>query len=112
MGKATRAALKPKRVKIFDALQQSLEEALAYERGQRIDLRTTTIPPPPARMRPAEIRAIRRSLNASQPLFARLLSVSPNAVRSWEQGLRRPQSPVLRLLEIARTNPQALLGAS
>lgn len=100
-----------KRVKIFEELKQSLEEALAYERGQGIDLRTSTIPPAPKRIRPAEIRAIRRSLNASQPLFARLLSVSPNAVRSWEQGLRRPQRPVLRLLEIARTNPQVLLRA-
>jgi putative transcriptional regulator len=101
-----------KRVKVFEESKRSLEDALAYKRVQRIDLRTTTIPPAPKRIRPSEIRAIRRSLHASQPLFARLLSVSPNAVRSWEQGLRRPQSPVLRLLEIARTNPQALLRAS
>jgi putative transcriptional regulator len=111
MTKTNTTASKPKRVKIFEDLRQSLEEALEYERGQRVDLRTTTIPPAPKRIRPAEIRAIRRSLNASQPLFARLLSVSANAVRSWEQGVRRPRRPVLRLLEIARTNPEALLRA-
>jgi putative transcriptional regulator len=100
-----------KKVKVFDDLKLALEEALMYERGQPVDLRTTTIPPVPKRISPGEIREIRRSLNASQLLFARLLNVSPNAVRSWEQGVRKPQNPVLRLLDIARRNPQALLRA-
>ena len=100
-----------KRVKIFEELKQSLEDAMAYERGQKIDLRTTTIPPAPKRIRPAEIRAIRRSLNASQPLFALYLNVSTNAVRSWEQGTRRPRQAALKLLTIAKKNPKALLVA-
>ena len=102
-------AQKMKRIKIFDELKESLEDALAYAQGKPIDLRTTTIPSAPKRMSPGQIRAIRRSFNASQSLFARLLNVSPNAVRSWEQGVRIPQSPVLRLLDIARKDPQALL---
>jgi DNA-binding transcriptional regulator YiaG len=100
-----------KKVKIFDDLKLALDEALMYERGQRVDLRTTTIPPAPKRISPRQIREIRRSFNASQLLFARLLNVSPNAVRSWEQGVRRPQNPVLRLLDVARRDPQALLRA-
>jgi DNA-binding transcriptional regulator YiaG len=50
-------------------------------------------------------------LNASQVLFALLLNVSPKAVQSWEQGLRRPRAAALKLLAIAKNNPQVLLQA-
>lgn len=39
------------------------------------------------------------------------LNVSPNAVRSWEQGTRRPRQAALKLLAIAKKNPKALLVA-
>jgi len=48
-------------------------------------------------------------LNASQTLFATYLNVSPNAMRSWEQGTRRPRQAALKLLVIAKKNPKALL---
>lgn len=50
-------------------------------------------------------------LKASQALFATYLNVSPNAVRSWEQGTRRPRQAALKLLTIAKKNPKALLVA-
>ena len=59
---------------------QSLVDALAYERGQAVDLRVTEIPSPPAALKPAEIRRIRESLHASQAVFAHFLCVSPKAV--------------------------------
>ena len=58
-----------------------------------------------------EVRLIRRALNASQSLFAGYLNVSPNAVRSWEQGTRRPRQAALKLLMIAKKSPKALLVA-
>jgi len=99
------------KVKVFDDLRGALSDALAFERGARADLRVTELPAPPRKLRPREIRAIRHSLNASQVLFARFLNVSPNTVRSWEQGTRRPQGADLKLLAIARKNTRALLKA-
>lgn len=99
------------KVKIFDDLRDSLQDAVAFERGRHADLRVTELPPPPRKLRPRDIREIRRSLNASQVLFARFLNVSPNTIRSWEQGTRRPQGADLKLLSIARKNPRALLSA-
>jgi putative transcriptional regulator len=96
---------------MFEGLKEALEEMLAFERGEPLNLRVTVLPPPPKEMKPAEIRAIRRSLNASQVLFARYLNVSPNTVESWEQGTRRPQDATLKLLQIARKRPQVLLEA-
>lgn len=102
---------KRKKTKMFRQLQESLKDALAYERGERVDLRVTEIPPPPKLMSPEEIARIRQELNASQTLFAMLLNVSPKAVQSWEQGLRHPTRAALRLLAIAKKNPKLLLRA-
>jgi len=100
-----------KRVKIFRELRDSLQDALAYERGERVNLRVAELPPAPRRLRPRDIREIREALNASQVLFALYLNVSANTIRSWEQGTRRPQGADLKLLAIAKKNPQALLTA-
>jgi putative transcriptional regulator len=100
-----------KRVKIFNELKEALEDVRDHRLGKRTDLRVTELPAPPKKIAPAEIRRIRRSLNASQALFALYLNVSPNAVRSWEQGTRRPQHAALKLLAIAKKNPSALLSA-
>ncbi|HZP24120.1 MAG TPA: helix-turn-helix domain-containing protein [Terriglobales bacterium] len=78
--------------------------------GGKLDLRSVEIPPRPKPMRPAEIRGLREHLNASQALFARLLNVSSNAVESWEQGLRQPRQATLKLLYVARKNPEVLLS--
>lgn len=88
------------------------ERAAGSEKsGIRLDLRAAEIPPRPKPMKPADIRALRESLNASQTLFARLLNVSSNAVESWEQGLREPRQATLKLLHVARKNPDVLLNS-
>ena len=102
---------KRKKSRVFQQLKESLESALAYERGHGVDLRVTEIPAPPKHLTPGEIRRIRLTLHASQSRFAFLLNVSPKAVQSWEQGLRRPRSAALKLLALAKKNPRLLLSA-
>jgi putative transcriptional regulator len=99
------------KVNIFDDMREALQGAAAYERGESVNLRVIRIPARPRPISAREIRQIRRRLNASQALFATYLNVSPNAVRSWEQGVRRPQQAALKLLLIAKKNPKALLLA-
>ena len=72
--------------------------------------RSVEMPSPPRPLKPAEIRAMRSAMNASQALFAHLLNVSSNAVESWEQGVRQPRQATLKLLHIVRKNPGALLS--
>ena len=97
------------KIKIYDDVRQSLHDALAFERGRAVDLRSSEVPAPPKPMKPAEIRKVRESLNASQAIFASFLCVSTKAVQAWEQGVRSPQSTALRLLDIAKKNPAVLL---
>jgi putative transcriptional regulator len=101
--------MRKRKVRIFEQLKESLHDARAFERGKAVDLRVAEIPRTPEQMAPRHIREIRNSLNASQPLFALMLNVSPKAVQSWEQGVRRPRAAALKLLAIAKRNPQVLL---
>src|SRR6059058_687846 len=94
------------KVNIFNDMREALHDVAAYERGEVVNLRVTRVPARPRQISPREIRRIRQALNASQPLFAKYLNVSPNAVRSWEQGTRRPRQAALKLLTIARKNPK------
>jgi putative transcriptional regulator len=100
-----------KKVNLFDELQVSLRDAIAYEQGGQVNLRVAELPAPPQKLRPIEIRHIRLALQATQTLFAVYLNVSPNTIRSWEQGTRHPQGADLKLLAIAKSNPRALLQA-
>ncbi len=101
---------KKKQVKVFGDLKQSLREALAYEQGRKGGLRVSELPPPPKPLSPRQIRAIRQSFQVSQAVFARLINVSPNAVESWEQGVRHPREATLKLLTIAHKYPEILLA--
>jgi putative transcriptional regulator len=99
------------KVNIFDDMREALRDAAAYERGKAVNLRVRRIPSWPMGISPRETRRIRQSLKASQPPFATYLNVSTNAVRSWEQGTRRPRQAALMLLMIAKKDPKALLVA-
>ena len=101
---------KKKKVKIFSELQQSLHDAFRYEQGDETRLRVTELPPPPKPLTPSQIRAIRKSFNVSQVVFARIINVSPNAVESWEQGVRHPREATLKLLTIANRHPEVFLA--
>jgi DNA-binding transcriptional regulator YiaG len=100
-----------KKIKIFSELRQSLQEAVSFEQGNDAGLRVTELPPPPKPLTPRQIRAIRKSFNVSQVVFARIINVSPNAVESWEQGVRHPREATLKLLTIAHKHPKVLLAA-
>ena len=87
--------------KLFDDLKAGLEEVIAHEKG-KIHLRSIAIeiPEPPAEYKPKDIKKIRENYRYSQGVFAKILNVSLNTVRSWESGNRRPSHSALRLIEI------------
>ena len=92
-------------------MREALHYAAAFGSGQSANLRVTKLPARSKQISAREILRIHRALNASQLLFASYLNVSANAVRSWEQGVRRPRNAALKLLAIAKKNPKVLLVA-
>ncbi len=93
----------------FDDLMGGLGDALAHAQG-KLTLKTSVLPPPAPAMKPKEIRAVREGLNLSQALFGRLLNVPQVTVLKWEHGDRKPSGAALRLLEIAKRAPEALIA--
>ena len=75
-------------------------------------LRKTVIavPEEPPAYTAEEVRKVREALQLSQGLFAKVLNVSINTVRKWEQDERHPSGPSARLLQIAQTHPEYLLN--
>ena len=94
----------------FAELTASFEEAIAHARGENTKLRVTrvNVPPPPKPKSGRAITKLRKDLNCSQSVFARVLNISPKTIQAWEQGTRRPSDAALRLLEVAEKYPAVL----
>ncbi|MEO8124995.1 MAG: helix-turn-helix domain-containing protein [Burkholderiales bacterium] len=54
----------------------------------------------------------RQKTGLSQSQFASLLGVSVRTLQGWEQGRKQPSGAARTLLNIARTNPKALLSVA
>ena len=98
-----------------DELIQALTDVRDHVTGRRkITMRTTKVALP-ARVDsilPQEVRSIRRKMKVSQAVFARLLNVPVVTEASWEMGRRNPSGAALRLLQIAKKEPQVLMAAA
>ena len=55
-----------------------------------------------------QIKQIRKQMNLSQLVFAKLLNVSPSSIRQWEQGKRKPSGSTKILLELLEKAPNIL----
>jgi putative transcriptional regulator len=111
--KAKAKAQKGMSSEAFAELELSLNQALAYERGERQGFRVTDkpIPLPPKPRTKAGIMNLRQKLQCSQSVFAQLLNVSVKTVQAWEQGVRKPSDAALKLLAIAEKYPEALFDS-
>ncbi len=90
--------------KDFKKLTRSLQQAGEIRRGESAPGRVQEIGP-------ADVKAIRKKLNRSQPEFAAMIGVSVATLRNWEQGRRRPEGPARALLKVAEHNPMAVTEA-
>jgi len=85
---------------------KSLDEAIAWARGEDVPARVRTV-----RVPGVDIRAVRRKLNLSQTEFAARFGFAPASVRNWEQGRTRPDGPARILLAVIAKHPEAVEDA-
>jgi putative transcriptional regulator len=63
---------------------------------------------PSVKLSADEIKNIRKKMNLSQMVFAKLLNVSLSSVRQWEQGVRKPSGSTMVLLELLQKDSTVL----
>jgi putative transcriptional regulator len=95
----------------FEDLLASMQQGADHAAG-KITVRTHRLTARAAFMNGDEIASIRSKLNVSQAVFADLLNVPKATAIAWERGLRSPSGAAVRLLQIARENPEALIEAT
>lgn len=72
---------------------------------EKYTVRTVHMVPDPGKYKAADVRATRKLVGVSQPVFAQMIGVSVALVRSWECGQRKPAAIARRLLDLIRANP-------
>jgi putative transcriptional regulator len=91
--------------KFGDELIESLKQASAHARGQRVPgMRVTTVKVP-------NIRAIRRMLRMSQHRFAMAYRIPLATLKNWEQGRRCPDAPAAAYLRAIERRPKEVMEA-
>jgi len=86
----------------FNELVESIKEAKAIQKGQRMPSRITRFEEP-------NVVDIRKKHKLHQQEFAALLGISVGTLRNWEQGRRKPNGPAKVLLRIADKQPKIIL---
>ena len=102
---------------VGEEIAAGLREAIAFERGKAAGAQFRAAPlsarsadaAPAPELSAHDVVSIRKRLGVSQAVFARLLNVSASTTRSWEQGINAPGGAASRLLQVAQSNPEALL---
>lgn len=70
----------------FDALKESLEQAVDYTKGDKSRCRTVVRETPIPAYKADDVARTRKELKLSQRGLATALGVSPRTVESWEAG--------------------------
>jgi len=92
----------------FDSLERSLQQALAFAKGDTAGCIVHTVAVPDT-----DLSALRARTGLSQAEFARSIGVKKATLLNWEQGRRKPDGPARVLLAMIAKEPgivQRVLG--
>ena len=100
-----------KKKTIADKMVEGLEEfADALEAdteiAQQFNCHKVVLELQPTRYDPELVKSTRKTLRASQAVFAQFLGVSVQSVSSWEQGSKEPSHIACRFMDEIRNDPE------
>jgi putative transcriptional regulator len=83
---------------VGNALIHSLEEAIAFERGDTSKAHVLVHEIPTPKYEAKDVVRLRQKYHLSQRTLALALNVSPRTVEAWESGKNRPSGSSAKLL--------------
>ena len=86
--------------KLFKELDANLREAVKVAKGTTAPKSVYVV------LSPAEIKAIRASVNMSQAVFARSFQLSLDTLKGWEQEKRKPDAAAANFLRLIKADPE------
>ena len=89
---------------VYDGIIEGLQEALAYQQGDRKRCRVTVRELPIPEYKAADVARTRKELNLSQRGLAHVLGVSQRTVEAWEAGKNVPSGVARHLLYLVDTD--------
>lgn len=89
----------------FENIKRSLEEAIAYERGELTARKTRVTVTPPETWSAEAVRDVRVQSGMTQRVFADVLGVNIKTVEAWEAGRNTPAGPASRMLSMLKHDP-------
>lgn len=93
--------------KVGQSILQGAREALAYVKGEPVDVRIHTVMVPAT----VDVKAIRANLGMTQKEFAGYFGFSLGTLRNWERGHRRPEGAARAFLTVIARKPDAVMDA-
>jgi putative transcriptional regulator len=88
----------------FKALEGALRDAVAHSQGKPSGFKERPIPE-------VDVGSVREQLSLSQEQFSNMFGVGIKTVQNWEQGRRKPHGAARVLLNVIRSEPEAVMRA-
>ena len=89
---------------VYKGIMEGLQEALAYQQGDRTRCKVTVRELPIPEYKAADVARTRKELNLSQRGLANVLGVSYRTVEAWEAGRNVPSGAARHLLYLMDTD--------
>jgi len=90
--------------KYFDRFKESLEQAVAFKKGDKSKARVSVYEIPVPEYKADDIVRVRSNLRLSQRGLALALGVSSRTVEAWEVGRNEPSGAARNLLYLIENN--------
>jgi putative transcriptional regulator len=82
----------------YEELKESLEDAIAFEKGDKARGRVTVLEIPISDFDARGVSRVREKAGLTQTALAKVLGVSSRTVEAWESGRNTPAGPSKKLL--------------
>jgi putative transcriptional regulator len=92
--------------KFYAELADTAKKIVKYQKGEKVTGYTTVVRSAPVSEK--EVKAVRKMVHQTQAGFAGMIGVSTKLVQAWEQGWRKPEPSLSKVIRAIKEQPKIL----